>query len=874
MRVLASLRAAVIRLAETLRRAFGRETADDALREEMAHHLEMHVAENVRRGMSPEAARRDALLAAGGLTIAAEAVRERRGLAWLEEIGRDVFQVRRALAAQPGYVAAVLITLALGIGANTAMFTVVDAVVLHPLSYPQPDRLLSLSEATREDGDMRVVDEHTFSVWRSARTVAMTIYQPTQGVMSLPSGSEEIDGSRATPGYFAVLGIRPVEGRGFTPADSAAGATPVIIVSQQLRERLAGKAPILGRSISLDGQPKLVVGVMPSSLTTPTGPQYWTPERIEPSSPGTTSFWPVLARLRDGASIENARAELRTLTPRHARSNANGLDAAVRPVVMTLSERRFGEQRKPLLLLFGAVALLLVIACANLANLALVRAAGRQREIAVRLVLGAGRWRVVRAMLVESLVLALGGAVLGIALSLALVKYFVHLSPASVGNPSAVHVNAAVLLFTLVLTMASGVAFGFVPALAASRGDLARALSSGTPRASATKRQHLVRRLLVTGQLALALVLLTGAGVVARSFWRVTSIDLGFEPNGLLSVTVRLPASTYRDPRIGLLFETLAARVRRVPGVHSVALADAPPLSANFSESYVTHDSSGKQIGPIYVRAIGLGEIETVGARLAGGRSFTLGDLHGAPKVILSASLARQLFPASDPVGKTMPGLSGKPATIVGVLRDVRTSLDGDSKAPLYVPLESKDLSPWNPLMVRISPSADASVIATEIAAVVHSIDSRLPRPTVTRMSDAVAKAVAPRAFVFVLLSLFAGVAGVLALVGLYGVLSHVVTDRTREIGIRVALGAEPAGVVSLILVQGLVVAVVGAAIGLGASLASVRVMRSMVYQTNVYDPWTFAVSALALVGVSLLASYLPARRATHIDPVIALRTE
>ena len=873
MSFLASLRATVVRVAETLRRAIGRETADDALREEMSQHLEMHIAENIRRGMSPQAARRDALIAAGGLTLAAEAVRERRGLAWIEELGRDIWQARRALAAQPGYVAAVLLTLALGIGANTAMFTVVDAVVLHPLSYPQPDRLLSLSVGTPESGDMHVVDEHTFRAWSAARSVVMTIYMSAEGVMSLPSGPEEIQGTRATPGYFEVMGVRPLAGRSFVSSDSAAGAAPVIVLSQQLRERIAGRGPILGSTVLVDDRPMRVIGVMPSSFTTQTGPQYWMPERIRPSSPGATYFWTVMARLRNGATIENARAELAALTPRRAEWRADGSHAAVRPVVMTLADRRFGDQRKPLLILFGAVAVLLVIACANLANLALVRAAGRQREMAVRLVLGAGRWRVARALLVESLVLAVGGAVLGIALSIALVKYFVHLSPASVGNPSAVHVNAAALMFTLVLTMASGVAFGFVPALVASRGDLARSLSSGTPRASATKRQHLVRRLLVTGQLALALVLLTGAGIVARSFWRVTSIDLGFQDKGLLSVEVRLTSSNYTDARIGAFFEEMAARVRRLRGVQSVAFADARPLSSNFSASYVARDSAWRLAGPIYEARIGVGDLETVGAHLVSGRAFTSDDLHGAPRVILSASLARRLFPAGNPVGKTMAGPNGK-STIVGVVRDIRSSVDDDSKAPVYLPLSPQELSPWNYLMVRTSPSADPAAIETEIAQVVHAIDPRLARPAFTQLSDAVAKAFAPRAFIFVLLSLFAGIAGVLALIGLYGVLSRIVTDRTREIGIRVALGAERRGVIWLVLIQGLVVALAGVALGLGASASVVRLMRSIVYQTDVYDPWTFVVAAGALVGVSLIASYLPARRATRIDPVIALRSE
>jgi putative ABC transport system permease protein len=870
--MIATLRALSARLAESFRRITGRSRGEEELREELAAHLEMHIADNIRRGMSPAEAQRDALLAAGGVTLAVEAARDRHGVPLLEVLGLDIRYAVRSLARQPGFVVAVLLTLALGIGANTAMFTVVDAVVLHPLPYPEPERVLALSEQTK-DGDQGVIDERTFGVWaRAARTVDVAIQGPASGVISLSAGPEVIRGQQVTPGFFEILGINPLDGRTFAARDSTADARRVVIVSSELRDRLGGAGSIVGRTIVLDDEFYSVIGVMPSSFTTASGPQYWVPQRITPPRPGATRFWFAIARLKPGATIDATRAELASLMRLAPRPAGAGSDDDARPLVRTLADSRFGERRKPLLFLFAAVGILLIIACANLANLALVRATARQRELSVRLVLGASRSRIARTLLVESVLLSLAGAVLGCALSFALVKYFVHLSPGSVGNPRAVHVNGSVLLFTLALAVGTGIAFGFAPALLASRGDLSRALSTGTPRASAGPALQLARRALVGAQLALALMLLTGAGIVARSFWRVTSIDLGFQPNGLVSVAVRLPASRYPDARLRTYFDELATAAQRIRGVQSVAFADVAPLSG-VSGSYATRDKEGHQAGPFFELRAGSGYFETIGARLIAGRTFVPNDVRGPLRVVVSASLARQLFRGDDAVGKMMPGPDG-PATIIGVVGDVRPSLEADAKPMVYPDVDQQGVGGSSKLLVRIAPSADARAVEAEIARAARAIDPALPRPAFEETATVVAKALAPRAFVFVLLTLFAGVAAFLAIVGLYGVLSRVVAERTREIGIRVALGAEPRRVIRSVLGQGLPVIAIGAAIGIVASLAIARAMRSLVYQTDVYDPRTFVASALLLVLVALLASYVPARRATRIDPVMALRNE
>jgi predicted permease len=492
-------RAFAIRLWGALKSVIGDDSrsGDAEAREELAAHLAMHTAENVRRGMTPADAHRAALLATGGLTASAEAVRERRGLPLLENLATDIRYAMRGVRNKPGFALAVILTLALGIGANTAMFTILNAVVLRPLPYPDPDRIVSLTLSVGGD-DRQVMDELTYAAWRaSARTTVVAASSGTEAALTTPSGTEQTRGRLIGEDYFAVFGSRPVLGRVFTADDRAENAAKVVIISESLwRNRYGADPAILGKTVDLDGVQHTVVGVMPATFTERHA-QFWTPLRLR-LDPRRVFYYVVEGRLRPGVSFDNAVAELRTIARRVAAVSLVLRDAEI--VARTLHDRRFGDRRKPLLILFAAVVVLLLIACANLANLNLARANSRRREVAVRLALGAGRWRLVRSMLCESLLLSLAGAALGVVIARTSVNYLVRLSPTSVGNADSIGVDTNVLLFTLAIAVLTGVAFGLSPAVAAARQDINEVLGGGGGaggRATGGRRFDVARRALV-----------------------------------------------------------------------------------------------------------------------------------------------------------------------------------------------------------------------------------------------------------------------------------------------------------------------------------------------------------------------------------------
>jgi putative ABC transport system permease protein len=864
-------RAWLLRLTAAVRSLFGPDTGDSELREEFEAHLAMETAANVRRGMSPDEARRVALLTAGGLTASAEAVHDQRGLPLIESLATDVRYAIRGLRNKPGFALAVVATLALGIGANTAIFTIVNAVVLRPLPYPDPDRILSISLSVDGD-DRQVVGDKTYKAWReSAHSAVVAAYSGVQAAITTPSGTEQIRGTLVRDDYFAVFGTRPAFGRMFTAEEVSVNGPKVVILGENLwRTRFGADPAILGKSIDIDGVQSAVVGVMPASFAERRA-EFWTPLRLR-IDPNIVFYNAVVGRLRDGVSLDAATAELRTIAQR----SEAGLPAALRRdgqiVVRTLHDRRFGDRRKPLFLLFGAVGVLLLIACANLANLNLARAAGRRREVAVRLALGASRWRLVRGMLCESLLLALAGAAIGVAIARATVTYLVHLSPTSVGNADSIPIDMRVLLFTLGSAVFTGIAFGLAPAMTAVRANVSGVLGSSGGRAAGGRRLEIVRRTLVVAQLSTALLLLTVAGLVARSFWNVTSIDAGFRPDHLVSTTVALPLRRYADQRAAAFYDQLLARVRALPGVADAALADVPPLGGK-RMTVSPADSAGRRAMPIDVIAVGPRYFETMGVRRVSGRSFAIADRDGAqPVMILNATLARKAFGTSNPIGQLMP-LGQEKRIVVGVFADVlQGDLERESTPLVYFPLAQEGISAREKVMVRVNGSTDA--VESAITDIVRSLDTAVPPPAFQNGQDILSTAAAPREFTFLLLGIFAAIAATLAIVGLYGLLSHLVADRTREIGIRLALGADSQRVLRLVLGQGFVLALVGVTLGLGASLLAVRATQSLVFGVSVYDPRTFVVTAVSLVVVSLLASWLPARRASNVDPILALRAE
>lgn len=867
MRHLRELRLRIRGLLRALSRDGGAR-ADAELRDEMEAHLEMAVAEYIRRGMTPDDARRKALLQAGALPVALESVREQRGLPMIESLVRDIRHAFRTLALHRGYSVAVLLTLGLGIAATVTMFSILHAVLLRPLPYANADRIVSLS-VLNEDGDMGVVDSRSYEEWRQAarRVGAMAVYARTSAVVQTAAGPQNVGGTVVTESYFSVLGVSPMMGRLFSAEEGVRGGPSVVVLGEPLWRSAFGADPdIVGKSVVLDGSPATVVGVIASRFATPSSYQYWRPYRLPPPNADITYYHTVLARLQPDATPEELRTELAAIQQRVEPTRPES-QRGLQPVVMTLHERRFGPVRPTLLLLFAAVGVLLLITCANLANLALARAIRRQREFALRLALGAARTRIVRYVLTESFLLSIGGAILGLLLASLSMGYFVKLSPTSIANAEGIRIDTTVLLFTLGTSVVTTLLFGLLPALTAGRTGINLAVSDSSARSTGSRRQRGMRRALVVFELATALVLVVGAGLVARSFWIVTNIPPGIDAERVLTASVDLPYRQYNDTTAQVLMEALLTRVRGEPTVTSAALADALPLTG--ARMSVPLDRPGEARWFFEVVGITSQYFETVGTRIIEGRPIAP---NAAGEAVISATLAQRLSREGSAVGQQLV-VNEQPVTVVGISEDVRQrGLEGSASAVAFVSLSG--FGGWRFLELAVRTNANETALQSTITRHLQELDPMLAPPPFRTMTDIVDATVAPRKFVAILLGLFALLAGVLAVVGLYGVLSYLVTEQTREIGIRAALGADEGRVVRFVLGHGAALAGVGIFCGLGIALFAARAMDKLVYDISVYDTTTFVAGTLLLALVSLLASYLPARRASKVDPIVALRVE
>ncbi|HEU4994789.1 MAG TPA: ADOP family duplicated permease [Gemmatimonadaceae bacterium] len=795
-----------------------------------------------------------------------------QSLIGLYQLRTDLARATRSLLRTPGFSLAVVLTLALGIGANSAMFTVVNAVLFRPLPYPESHRIVSLSR-TDEGRDQEVVDDRTFRALAaggvpSFESVAAWSEQDVTVMTS--DGPVMTHANAVTPGYFGVYGFRPVRGRVFTGDEED---RPVVVLSEQMwRTVFASDPAILGRTVVIDNKASTIVGIMPAVATSARREQLWIPLVVGSPVPNAMTFWSVSARLRPGATIDAARVEFATLERRvhdpSRRAAKHGPPETT--VVMTLRDRLFGDSRRALLLLFSTVGVLLLVACANLANLSLARAARREREFALRLVLGASSARIVWYVLLECLLLAAAGAGLGLLLASASVGYLVSISPGSVANAENVRVDAVVLAFTFAIAVATSVLFGLVPALRAASGDANLTLATGTSRAAGSRREQLMRRTLIVAQLATALVVMTGAAIVTKTLARVAAIDTGFDSENLIAIRPSLGSARYTPATSQTFYTDLMTRLRDDPGARSVALVDALPLGgvrARMTEV----DTSGKRTTLELVSA-DQDYFATIGARFVAGRGFTASDVRGAPLVVVvNETLARERFGGQSPLGRTIRADGNR--LIVGVVHDIRHhGLEAPVSPVIYRPIAQERYTPFETILVRTVGRAPG--IADRARAMVREMDAGQVAPSISAVEEVVSHQIAPRRFAVVLLGIFAALAAALALVGLYGVLSYLVAERTREIGIRVALGADSWRVLRSVLGSGLALTALGLLIGAGAAAFTVRFLQSAVYDMSVYDPWMFAAAAALLALVALVASYLPARRAAAIDPVTALRTD
>jgi predicted permease len=794
---------------------------------------------------------------------------------------RDLRFAVRALRRSPGFTAVAVLTLALGIGATSAIFSVVSGVLLRPLPYGQPDRIV----VAMHRGRFPVAPANYFD-WRAQSrayeaTAAAQAWGPQREATLTGRGRPEaLRALRVTADLLAVLGVRPLLGRGFAPGDDQPGAAPVVVLSHRLwLRRFAGDRGVVGQTLVLDGTAHTVVGVMPPGFVFPLfwlkNAELWAPLDLAARAQDRNGeSLRLFARLRPGVTRAEAQAETdgiwRGLAARFPR------DTRADVVIGPLHDKVVGNVQRPLLVLLAGVGFVLLIGCANVANLLLSRSAARQREIAIRASLGAGRARLVRQLLTESALLALLGGALGVGLCAWGVQALVALAPPDLPRLDAVAVDGPVLAFALAVSLLTGVAFGLAPALRLTTPDLQRSLRAGGRAATDGAGGQRTRGLLVIAEVALALVLLIGGGLMIRSFQRLLAIDPGFRPQGVVAFDV--PGRWAPEQRLPS-YQRLMARVRALPGVQAAGAINHLPLAGDiWGRGYVIPGAPlplpDRQMTAIY-RIVAPGYLATMGMTLVRGRDVGEQDGPGAPGVaIVNEAFARATWPGQDPLGKRISVQDGgpDPREIVGVVRDVRQRDWSAATQPEMYLAYLQNPSSTLTLVVRAAGAAEAVVpaVGREIAA----LDSQLPPARVRVMDDVVADAVGQPRFHLLLLNLFAALALVLAAVGVYGVMAYAVSRRTQEIGVRLALGAPARRVLALVVGQGLRLAAAGVVLGLVAAAATTRLMRALLYEVSPTDPLTFAALALGLLAVSALASYLPARRATRIDPMTALRSE
>lgn len=813
-----------------------------------------------------------------------------------DEMFQDVRFGIRMLLKQPVFTCITIITLALGIGANTAIFSVVNAALLKPLPYDDPDKLVMVYGGFLVSGDMNMpasVPEFTDYREQSESFESLGAYGALSANLAPGDGGEpeRVEGGLVTPEIFSVLKTSPLKGRLFLPEEAQEGRDAIVLLGYGLwQRRFGGDDGIVGRQIMVNGRNQTVVGVMPPGFAFPQQIELWRPlwfprDQYDQQRRGARGL-SVVARLKPAVTLAQAKAEMDRLAAQQAEQYPrNYRERGWKISLVPLLDDFVGTLRPALLLLFGAVSFVLLIGCANVANLLLARATTRRHEIAVRLAIGAGRGRIVRQLLTESTVLGMAGGVAGLLFAWWGVRLLLRSVPDSVPRVGETSVDAHVLAFTCMVSLVTGLVFGLIPALAASRPDLNDALKEGG-RGGSFGAKHRMRSSLVVSEIALALVLLIGAGLTLKSFWRLLEVDPGFNPDGVVTMRLLLPTETYPQPaqRVAFFQRTLED-IRTLPGVETVSAASLIPMMPGGFSGSVSGENSA--VGPADIpvetemRWVTPDHFKTVGIEILDGRAFTEADSAGAQRVAtIDESFARRFYPNESPIGKRIKRGrldSANPwLTVVGVVRHVRNqSLDVASRVQAYFPFYQDPLSFNMSLAVRTA-GPDAGSLAGAVRRAIQQIDPNQPVYSVRTLRDVVTGSVAPRRLVMLLMGVFAAVALALASVGIFGVMSYFVTQRTHEWGIRLALGAQRGDVLKRVLGRGMVLTSSGVLIGLAAAWTLLRLVGRVLasYTMSEADISTFLGATALLIFVALMACWIPARRATGVDPIAALRQE
>ena len=882
-------------LRDRLRALRQRDAVINDIDREMRTHLDLQVEANIQAGMSPLEAHEKARRGFGNLNRAVDAAYDVKGGGLFETLAQDIRYGARMLIKHKALTSVAVITLALGIGANSAIFSVVNELLLRPLPYRDPERIVMLWEVSPQGRRQNTTSRANFRAWRAQSTSyeRLAAFSDQRFTLTGVGEPEEVSGQLAVPDIFKVLGVDPILGRTFVAEDGEPSSPLVAVLSYSLwQRRFGGQSNVIGQPITLNATKFEIVGVMPPGFQFHIKQRSGTGRPAEvwmtlPMPLGNTGnergrFLSTVAKLKPGVTVEQAAAELRTIEARLS-DEVPQFNKNYSAEVLPLREQFFGNVRRPLWLMLGAVGFVLLIACANVANLLLSLATSREKEIALRAALGARRSRIVRQLLTESLLLALLGSALGLGFAWLGIKALPLISPRDLVSLQSVGLNFTVLGWTLGVSLLTGIIFGLAPALHISRLNLNDSLKEGgkadSGQAAGSRR---MRSVLVVSEIALAVVLLASAGLLIRSFIRLQQVDRGFNPDNVLSMVVRLPSARYpEDPQLVQFFNQAMERVQHLAGVRSAGMVNFLPLYGGLGSAtgfkIVGRPEPPPGQGPgTDVRVVNAGYFETLGIPVLRGRNFSDAEQREAKRVILiNDSLARKHFPNEDPIGQRLDvRMFETPVVteIIGIVGNVRyDSLIDEAPPAVYFP-HPELAYPFMTLVMRTD--GDPTAIAPAVQREIRAIDPNQPVSDVRTMDQVMSEAVSRSRFNTLLLGLFAGLATLLSAVGIFGVMNYSVALRTREIGLRLAVGAQPRQVLLLVLKQGLMLTIVGVGLGLAAAFALTRLLTGLLFGVEAVDATTFATISLLLVVVSLFACYLPARRAMRIDPMLALRYE
>jgi len=883
----------IVRIGRWFRPWRRRQILEEDFAREVQVHLEVAADEQQERGLAAEAARRAARKQLGSITYLNEEMRQMWSWMWLARILQDVRYAGRTLRKSPGFALVAVTMLALGIGANTAIFSLVSAVLLRPLPFPDSDRLV----VVWDDVSSRGGPAHTeptpadYAAWKEQSRSFTGMAAMTTATYNLTGAGEprKLDAIRTTANLFAVLGMQPIVGRTLTPADDQADANAVVVLDDRVWHSVFSADPgVVGRTILLNGLPHVVVGVVPSDFQFPAKrAALWVPARFTQQELGVRVSYvmDVVARLRPGVDLHAAQAEMTTIARRLGREfpSNKGVDARVVP----LHEQLAGDAKPAMVMLFGAVVLVLLIACVNVANLLLARAAGRQRELALRKALGAANGRVVRQLLTESAVLAAAGAVIGIALSTVTFRYLARLVPGGLPSGTEPALNVSVLLFSAAVTSLVVLVFGAGPAIVASRVSLDAVLKSGGTRATGGPRAQRVRHALVVAEISLTIVLLIAAGLLLRSYANVLAVPPGFEPSHLLIAETVLSPSKYATITArSAFYGRVLDRVRALPSVTGAGYANYPPMMFSGGRSLFSIEGQPPPLPEDTTRylaidrSISAGYLQALGVPLARGRHLDERDRDGAPlAVVVNEKYAATHWPSQDPIGRRIRlGITGTPwLTVVGVVGNVHeTRLAAPVEPEVYFAADQMtfNLAFFWPQNLVIRTTGDPFVLAAAVRQAVSDVDPDEPVSNMRTMEQLFAADVLDRNTQMTLVMVFAALALVMASVGLYGVLSYTVTRRLPEIGVRMALGAQRTTVVMEIVRGALLLAASGIVLGAVGAFAATRLLTSSLFSVSRGDPATFAVTGTLVLVTSLVASAVPAFRGAGVDPSVTLRAD